>query len=107
MDAKRADVLTGLLLGTGFTAEGTLTPPAPVHLHVTIDARPSTGDDTAGMPGELGRLGRVSADTLRDLLDLTEHTHGTVDGALAVDQPCPGRPPTTCSAPGRMSPPSG
>ena len=39
MDAKRADVFTSLLLGATTTPEATITPPAPVNVHVIIDGR--------------------------------------------------------------------
>ncbi len=46
--------------------------------------------DRDALPGDIARLGPVTADTLRDLLDLTDHTAGTIDGAVATDQTCPG-----------------
>ncbi len=118
MDAKRADVLVDLLLGTAIKTDGTIAPPAPVHVHVIIDGRRGPGgsggpgssgpggpDDTDGLPGEIAGLGLVTADTLRDLLNLAEHTAGTVDGAIAVEQPCPGTDTHNAEGPGPDAPP--
>lgn len=106
MDAKRADVLTGLLLGAAVSPEGTVTPPAPVHVHVIIDGRAGrAGDEHPGMPGDIARLGPVTADTVRDLLDLVDNTAGEVDGALALDQPCPGQAVHAAEGPGPYAPP--
>ena len=82
MDAKRADVLVDLLFGTSIRPDGTLQTPAPINVHVIVDGRQGTVADD-GLPGEIAGLGPVTADTLRDLLDLTDHTAGTVDGAVA------------------------
>jgi Domain of unknown function (DUF222) len=89
MDAKRADVLTSLLLGAAITPDGAVTPPAPIHVHVIVDGRTGSTDGE-GMPGEVARLGPVTADTVRDLLDLADQTAGVIDGAVALDQTCPG-----------------
>ena len=97
MDAKRADVACDLLFGARIDPDGTVTGPAPVHLHITVDSRgvstaqgPSDGLPGTGEIGEVPRLGKVSSATIRDLLDLADRTAGIVDGAHATEQTCPG-----------------
>ena len=75
-----------------------------------IDGRRTAGtatdsDDTDRLPGDVAGLGPVTADTLRDLLDLAEHTGGTVDGAIARDQTCPGADTHRIEGPGPYAPP--
>ena len=106
MDAKRADVFTSLLFGTGVSSEGTLTPPAPIHVHVIIDGRAGgVFADQGTLPDEIARLGPVTAATVRDLLDLADDTVGTFDCAVAVDQTCPGPEVHAIEGPGPYSPP--
>ena len=102
LDAKRADVAIDLLLKGPADA-----PPVPVNLQVLVD---HTGCDLAsashgGLVGEAGRLGAVSAQTIRDLLDLAERTTGTTTGAHAVPQPCPGQQVHDTEGPGPYQPP--
>ena len=102
MDAKRADVACDLLFGARIDPDGTVTGPAPVHVHVTVDSRgvstaqgSSDGLPGTGEIGEIGRLGPVSSATIRDLLDLADRSAGIVDGAHATEQTVPRsrRPP--------------
>ena len=108
MDAKRADVLVDLLFGTAIRPDGTLQTPAPINIHVIIDGRQkaaNNSDDDSGLPGDIARLGPVTADTLRDLLDLADHTAGTITGAIATDQTCPGADTHDLRGPGPYAPP--
>ncbi len=112
MDAKRADVATALLLGQsvetdGSTEQDTKTAPA-INLHLILDGvahAPATPDTV----GEAGRLGPVSAQTVRELLDLAESTGGSVDGTAVTDRleaelACPGAEAHRVNGPGPYRP---
>ncbi len=113
--AKRADVMIDLLLGhpvlidsaltdTALSSEAAPVPvPVPVNLEVIIDV---TGDGDGGVSvGELAGVGRVCADTVRDLLDLAESSGGAVTGGIARDQSCPGQAVHDRDGPGPYQPP--
>ena len=102
LDAKRADVAIDLLLTTPADA-----PPVPINVQVIVD---HTGCDLTtpshtGLIGEAGRLGAVTPQTIRDLLDLAEATPGATTGAHAVPQPCPGQDVHDAEGPGPYQPP--
>ncbi len=112
MDAKRADVACDLLFGARIEPDGTVTGPAPVHVHVTVDSRgvastKGTIDELPGSGeiGEVGRLGKVSSATIRELLDLADRSDGIVDGAHATEQTCPGADVHQLEGPGPYTPP--
>lgn len=101
MDAKRADVALGLLMAEPGGQ------PVPVNLEILVD---HTGCEFGsathgGLVAEAGRLGPVSASTIRDLLDLTDRSAGSASGAHAVPQPCPGQHVHDSEGPGPYQPP--
>jgi len=99
--AKRADVAIDLLLTTPADA-----PPVPINLQVILD---HTGCDLTtpshrGLIGEAGRLGALTPQTIRDLLDLADQA-GAISGVHAVPQPCPGQDVHDTQGPGPYQPP--
>ena len=101
LDAKRADVAIDLLMAEPGGQ------PVPVNLQVLVDHTGCAPDSAShgGLVAEAGRLGPVSASTIRDLLDLAERTTGTTTGAHAVPQPCPGQHVHDTEGPGPYQPP--
>lgn len=101
LDAKRADVAIDLLLRNAADA-----PAAPINLQVILD---HTGCDLTtpshrGLVGEAGRLGAVTPQTIRELLDLADRTPGTTTGEHAVPQTCPGQDVHDTQGPGPYQP---
>ncbi len=101
LDAKRADVALELLLTAPADA-----PLVPVNLHVILDHTSCdlTSPSHGGPPGQAGRLGAITAETIRDLLDLAESTTGATHGDHAVPQSCPGQATHDTQGPGPYRP---
>jgi hypothetical protein len=101
LDAKRADVAVDLLLKAPADA-----PFSPVNVQVVVD---HTGCDLSspghgGLIGSAGRLGAVTVETVRELLDVADRTKGTIEAAPAIREPCPGQDVHDADGPGRYEP---
>ncbi len=101
IDEKRADALVDLVLGSS-TASGDPLPAAPVNVHLLVDA---TREPEGAAVGEGGRLGPVTAATVRELLALSGRTGGSVTTSFAQPQPCPGPQVHAEQGPGPYEPP--
>lgn len=101
LDAKRADVAVDLLLKAPADA-----PFIPVNVQVVVD---HTGCDLSspshgGLIGSAGRLGAVTVETVRELLDVADRTTGTIEAAPAIHEPCPGQDVHDADGPGPYEP---